>query len=77
MVLFYHNMNLLIFRLKTIDVVIRNTKDAEDTLKSYESRLRDVSNVPAEKKEVEDHRNQLKVFPLLHISLKIFYSYFE
>ncbi|GAA6233264.1 plectin-like [Lates japonicus] len=47
-------------KLKTIDVVIRNTKDAEDTLKNYETRLRDVSNVPAEEKEVEDHRSQLK-----------------
>ncbi|XP_029370793.1 plectin a isoform X3 [Echeneis naucrates] len=47
-------------KLKTIDVVIRNTKDAEDTLKRYETRLRDVSNVPSKKKEVEDHRSQLK-----------------
>uniref|UniRef100_A0A3Q3K2X3 Plectin n=1 Tax=Monopterus albus TaxID=43700 RepID=A0A3Q3K2X3_MONAL len=47
-------------KLKTIDDVIRNTKDAEDTLKNYETRLRDVSKVPAEEKEVEDHRNQLK-----------------
>ncbi|XP_045913971.1 plectin a isoform X1 [Micropterus dolomieu] len=47
-------------KLKTIDVVIRNTKDAEDTLKNYETRLRDVSKVPAEEKEVEDHRSQLK-----------------
>uniref|UniRef100_A0A8D3BXR0 Plectin n=1 Tax=Scophthalmus maximus TaxID=52904 RepID=A0A8D3BXR0_SCOMX len=47
-------------KLKTIDVVIRNTKDAEDTLKNYETRLRDVSSVPAEEKEVEDHRSQLK-----------------
>ncbi|XP_056255783.1 plectin a isoform X6 [Seriola aureovittata] len=47
-------------KLKTIDVVIRNTKDAEDALRSYETRLRDVSNVPAEEKEVEEHRSQLK-----------------
>ncbi|KAM4538788.1 plectin a isoform 3-T3 [Odontesthes bonariensis] len=47
-------------KLKTIDVVIRNTKDAEDSLKSYESRLRDVSKVPADEKEVEDRRSQLK-----------------
>lgn len=56
--------SFLYFRLKTIDVVIRNTKDAEDTLKSYETRLRDVSKVPAEEKEVEDQRSQLKVSPL-------------
>ncbi|XP_039675161.1 plectin a isoform X2 [Perca fluviatilis] len=47
-------------KLKTIDVVIRNTKDAEDTVKSYETRLRDVSKVPSEEKEVEDQRSQLK-----------------
>lgn len=52
------------FRLKSIDVVIRNTKDAEDTLKTYETRLRDVTKVPAEEKEVEEHRNLLKVFAL-------------
>ncbi|XP_032391252.1 plectin a isoform X7 [Etheostoma spectabile] len=47
-------------KLKTIDVVIRNTKDAEDTVKNYETRLRDVSKVPSEEKEVEDQRSQLK-----------------
>ncbi|XP_060916496.1 plectin a isoform X13 [Labrus mixtus] len=47
-------------KLKTIDVVIRNTKDAEDTLKNYESRLSDVKKVPATEKEVEDQRSQLK-----------------
>ncbi|KAM9838534.1 plectin a [Aulostomus maculatus] len=47
-------------KLKTIDVVIRNTKDAEDTLKNYETRLRDVSKVPADEKEVESQRSQLK-----------------
>lgn len=52
---------LFFLRLKAADVVIRNTKEAEDTLKSYETRLRDVSKVPTEEKEVEDHRNLLKV----------------
>ncbi|XP_075995381.1 plectin a isoform X3 [Genypterus blacodes] len=47
-------------KLKTFDVVIRNTKDAEDTLKSYETRLCDVSKVPTDEKEVENYRNQLK-----------------
>ncbi|XP_051811464.1 plectin a isoform X6 [Acanthochromis polyacanthus] len=47
-------------KLKTIDVVIRNTKDAEDTLKNYETRLRGVSKVPADEKEVEAQRSQLK-----------------
>ncbi|CAN9503672.1 unnamed protein product [Ophioblennius macclurei] len=47
-------------KLKTIDVVIRNTKDAEDTVKSYETSLRDVNKIPADKKELEDQRSQLK-----------------
>lgn len=47
--------------------MIRNTKDTEETLKNYESRLRDVSKVPAEEKEVEDHRNLLKVVPLSYL----------
>jgi len=42
-------------------VVIRNTQDAEDTLKIYETRLRDVNKVPTDKKEVENYRSQLKV----------------
>ncbi|CAJ1082779.1 LOW QUALITY PROTEIN: plectin a [Xyrichtys novacula] len=46
-------------KLKTIDVVIRNTKDAEETLKNYENRLRDVNKVPATEKEVEEQRRQL------------------
>ncbi|XP_054601412.1 plectin a isoform X9 [Nothobranchius furzeri] len=47
-------------KLKTIEVVIRNTKEAEDLLKDYESRLRDVSKVPADEKEAELQRSQLK-----------------
>ncbi|XP_024920953.1 plectin a isoform X6 [Cynoglossus semilaevis] len=47
-------------KLKTVDVVIRNTADAEETLKNYEARLRDVSKVPSEQKEVEKHRSQMK-----------------
>uniref|UniRef100_A0A3B3I6S7 Plectin n=1 Tax=Oryzias latipes TaxID=8090 RepID=A0A3B3I6S7_ORYLA len=47
-------------KLKTIDVVIRNTKDTEETLKNYETCLRDVRKVPNEEKEVEDQRSQLK-----------------
>ncbi|CAB1447264.1 unnamed protein product, partial [Pleuronectes platessa] len=56
----YSLSSVYLDKLKTIDVVIRNTKDAEDTLRSYETRLRDVSKVPAEEKEVEEHRTQLK-----------------
>lgn len=52
------------FRLKSIDVVIRNTNEAKDMLKNYETRLREVNKVPDEEKELEDHRRMLKVFPL-------------
>uniref|UniRef100_A0A3Q2EA17 Plectin a n=1 Tax=Cyprinodon variegatus TaxID=28743 RepID=A0A3Q2EA17_CYPVA len=55
----YFSVNLF-SRLKTVDVVIRNTNDAEDSLKNYETRLRDVSKVPADEKEVEERRSQLK-----------------
>lgn len=58
---FFFLKYLLFFRLKTIDIVIRNTKDAENTLKSYEARLRDVTKVPDEQTDVEDQRSQLKV----------------
>uniref|UniRef100_A0A667ZH58 Plectin n=1 Tax=Myripristis murdjan TaxID=586833 RepID=A0A667ZH58_9TELE len=47
-------------KLKTIDVVIRSTKDAEDTLRNYETQLRDVTKVPTSEKEVESYRSQLK-----------------
>lgn len=53
------------FRLKTFDVVIRTTKEAENTLKKYEARLCEISKVPADDKDVEDHRNLLKVFPFI------------
>lgn len=49
------------FRLKSIDGIIRNTKEAKDTLMSYETRLCDVNQVPADKKELEDHQKMLKV----------------
>ncbi|CAL8365500.1 unnamed protein product [Arctogadus glacialis] len=56
----YSLSSVYLDKLKTIDVVIRNTKDAEDTLKTYETRLRDVNKVPTDKKEVENYRSQLK-----------------
>lgn len=57
----FSESELDVFRLKTIDMVIRNTKEAEDRLRSYESRLRDVSTVPAEEDQVEAQRSQLQV----------------
>ncbi|KAM9738579.1 plectin a isoform 4-T4 [Menidia menidia] len=47
-------------KLKTIDVVIRNTKDAEEALQGYEDRLRGVSKVPADEEELEARRSQLQ-----------------
>lgn len=52
------------FRLKSIEGVIRNTKEAKDTLMNYENRLRDIKKVPADEKELEDHQKMLKVFLL-------------
>ncbi|XP_028316465.1 plectin-like isoform X5 [Gouania willdenowi] len=56
----YRLSSVYLDKLKALDVVIRNTKDAEDTLKSYETRLRDVGKIPADKKQLEEHRSQLK-----------------
>eukprot|EP00063_Salmo_salar_P080960 XP_014055795.1 PREDICTED: plectin-like [Salmo salar] len=47
-------------KLKTVDVVIRNTQGAEGVLKKYEQRLREVQTVPDDVKEVEMYRTQLK-----------------
>ncbi|RXM27897.1 Plectin [Acipenser ruthenus] len=47
-------------KLKTIDLVIRSTQEAEELVKKYEDRLREVNNVPADAKELETYRTQLK-----------------
>ncbi|XP_078789366.1 plectin-like isoform X43 [Oryzias latipes] len=47
-------------KLKTVEVVIRNTQDAEGVLKRYEDRLREVHTVPGDNKEVESYRTKLK-----------------
>ncbi|XP_041932164.1 plectin a isoform X4 [Alosa sapidissima] len=47
-------------KLKTINVVIRSTQEAEDALKQFEGELRNVNKVPAEEKEVKAHLDQLK-----------------
>ncbi|KAM9512208.1 plectin-like isoform 3-T3 [Salvelinus alpinus] len=47
-------------KLKTVDVVIRNTQGAEGVLKKYEQQLREVQTVPDDVKEVETYRTQLK-----------------
>lgn len=48
-----------------MEVVIRSTNEAKDTLKNFENRLRDVNKVPADEKELENHRKMLKVLAFL------------
>ncbi|CAB1345703.1 unnamed protein product [Coregonus sp. 'balchen'] len=57
----YSLSSVYLDKLKTIDIVIRSTKGAEDTLKKYEARLRDVNKMPTDEKEVENYCTQLKV----------------
>ncbi|XP_076006385.1 plectin-like isoform X4 [Genypterus blacodes] len=47
-------------KLKTVEMVIRNTQGAEAVLKQYEDCLRDVHTVPGDVKEVEIYRGKLK-----------------
>nr|XP_043889520.1 plectin-like isoform X8 [Solea senegalensis] len=47
-------------KLKTVEMVIRNTQGAEGVLKQYEDCLRDVHTVPNDVKEVENYRAKLK-----------------
>ncbi|XP_077404420.1 plectin a isoform X4 [Vanacampus margaritifer] len=56
----YGLSSIYLDKLKAIDVVIRNTNDAEETLKSYETRLLDVHRVPTEEKEAEKQQSQIK-----------------
>lgn len=48
-------------RLKTIVLVIQNTQGAEDVVKKYETRLREVHTVPTNTQEVENYCSELKV----------------
>ncbi|XP_062847380.1 plectin-like isoform X3 [Trichomycterus rosablanca] len=56
----YNLSSVYLDKLKTIELVIRNTQGAEDILKKYEDRLRTVYTVPTDIKEVETHRTELK-----------------
>ncbi|XP_055083803.1 plectin-like isoform X3 [Periophthalmus magnuspinnatus] len=47
-------------KLKTVEMVIRNTQGAEGILKQYEDCLREVHTVPSDVKEVESYRAKLK-----------------
>ncbi|XP_076136426.1 plectin-like isoform X21 [Alosa pseudoharengus] len=57
----YSLSSIYLEKLKTVDVVIRNTQGAEDVLKKYETRLREVHKVPTDVKEVETYRTELKI----------------
>ncbi|KAL2084633.1 hypothetical protein ACEWY4_020151 [Coilia grayii] len=57
----YSLSSIYLEKLKTVDVVIRNTQGAEDVLKKYENRLREVHRVPTDVKEVETYRTELKI----------------
>uniref|UniRef100_A0A674P4F0 Plectin b n=1 Tax=Takifugu rubripes TaxID=31033 RepID=A0A674P4F0_TAKRU len=47
-------------KLKTVEMVIRNTQGAEGVLKQYEDCLREVHSVPSDIKQVETYRTKLK-----------------
>lgn len=57
----FFTSTLCCLRLKTIELVIRNTQGAEDILKKYEDQLRKVYTVPKDTVEVETYRTELKV----------------
>uniref|UniRef100_A0A8C9VI36 Plectin b n=1 Tax=Scleropages formosus TaxID=113540 RepID=A0A8C9VI36_SCLFO len=56
----YSLSSIYLEKLKTIEVVIRSTHEAEGVLKKYENQLREVNKVPTDVKEVEIYRTQLK-----------------
>ncbi|XP_078542690.1 plectin isoform X4 [Lissotriton helveticus] len=47
-------------KLKTINLVIRSTVGAEEVVKTYEDQLKDVHSVPADMREVEENKAELK-----------------
>uniref|UniRef100_A0A671PUU5 Plectin-like n=1 Tax=Sinocyclocheilus anshuiensis TaxID=1608454 RepID=A0A671PUU5_9TELE len=56
----YNLSSVYLEKLKTIDIVIRNTQGAEDVVKKYENRLREVHTVPSNVQEVENYCSELK-----------------
>ncbi|XP_062870905.1 plectin a isoform X9 [Trichomycterus rosablanca] len=56
----YSLSSVYLDKLKTIELVIRSTQGAEDALRKYENLLRDVHKVPADGKELETAKVQLK-----------------
>ncbi|XP_072911338.1 plectin-like isoform X5 [Hemitrygon akajei] len=56
----YSLSSVYLEKLKTIEVVIRSTQEAEELVRKYERRLREVNSVPADTKSLEVHTHQLK-----------------
>ncbi|XP_059363298.1 plectin-like isoform X5 [Carassius carassius] len=56
----YNLSSVYLEKLKTIEIVIRNTQGAEDVVKKYENGLREVHTVPTNVKEVENYCSELK-----------------
>ncbi|XP_073667794.1 plectin isoform X4 [Paramisgurnus dabryanus] len=56
----YSLSSVYLEKLKTIELVIQNTQGAEDVVKKYENRLRDVHTVPTNIQEVDTYCTELK-----------------
>ncbi|XP_053571443.1 plectin isoform X6 [Bombina bombina] len=56
----YSLSTIYLEKLKTINLVIRNTHGAEEVVKTYEDQLKDVQSVPSDVKELESNKSDLK-----------------
>ncbi|XP_075703768.1 plectin isoform X4 [Rhinoderma darwinii] len=56
----YSLSSIYLDKLKTINLVIRNAHGAEEVVKTYEDQLKDVHTVPADLKELENSKINLK-----------------
>ncbi|XP_077127654.1 plectin isoform X9 [Ranitomeya variabilis] len=56
----YSLSSIYLDKLKTINLVIRNTQGAEEVVKMYEDQLKEVHTVPADLKELENSKTDLK-----------------
>ncbi|XP_057197161.1 plectin isoform X3 [Triplophysa rosa] len=63
----YNLSSVYLEKLKTIELVIQNTQGAEDVVKKYETRLREVHTVPSNIQEVENYCSELKK---MHVDAK-------
>uniref|UniRef100_A0A8C4UVM1 Plectin n=1 Tax=Falco tinnunculus TaxID=100819 RepID=A0A8C4UVM1_FALTI len=56
----YSLSSIYLEKLKTINLVIRSTQGAEELVKKYEDQLKDVQTVPADLRELEASKAELK-----------------